>query len=171
MPIELVRIDDRLVHGQIVQGWLKSIDIDKIVVASDMVAGDSMQQMLMAMAVPSSISFEAKEVKDVAKAIVNKEYEKNKVMILASTPADILSLLENNADIKSLNIGGMHFVNGKRQLLRNLSVDDEDVKNLYKISQYGIEIEGRVLPDDERINIVPIIEKEYKEKVAKGKNE
>ena len=54
MPIELVRIDDRLVHGQIVQGWLKVIDINKIVVVSDAVANDRMQQMLLAMAVPSS---------------------------------------------------------------------------------------------------------------------
>ena len=60
MPIELVRIDDRLVHGQIVQGWLKVIDINKIVVVSDAVANDRMQQMLLAMAVPSSVELEIK---------------------------------------------------------------------------------------------------------------
>ncbi|MCL2390624.1 MAG: PTS sugar transporter subunit IIB [Endomicrobia bacterium] len=167
MPIVLVRIDDRLVHGQIVQGWLKNIKVDKIVVASDAVACDSMQQMLMSMAVPANVELEVGKVSDIAQAAVSGNYEKPKTMILTSNPKDVLYMIENGAPIKSVNVGGMHFVNGKRQLLCNLSVDDEDVKNLYKIYEKGIEIEGRVLPADERANIIPVIEKEYT-KICKG---
>jgi PTS system mannose-specific IIB component len=161
MPIVLVRIDDRLVHGQIVQGWLKNISVDKIVVASDIAASDGLQKMLMSMAVPTNVSLEVKNVDDAIKSISDGEYVGAKTMILASSPADILKMLENGADFKSVNVGGMHFVSGKRQLLRNMSVDDCDIENLYKIYVKGIELENRVLPLDERTNIIPVIEKEY----------
>ncbi|AKL97469.1 PTS system mannose/fructose/N-acetylgalactosamine-transporter subunit IIB [Endomicrobium proavitum] len=162
MPVVVVRIDDRLVHGQIVQGWLKNINIDVIVVVSDAVAKDPMQQMLMSMAMPSSTRLEVKNVNEAGASLAKGAYEKDKTMILVSNPADILKMIELGADFKSVNVGGMHFVPGKRQLLCNLSVDDDDVKNLYAIYSKGIEIEGRVLPLDDRLNIIPIIEKEYK---------
>lgn len=168
MPIVAVRIDDRLIHGQIVQGWLKNIDIDKIVVASDTVVSDSMQVMLMSMAVPSNVEFEIKKVDDVADAIISGDYDQKKVMVLVSNPKDIVEMMEKGAVIKSVNVGGMHFVHGKKQLLCNLSIDDEDVKNLYTIHLKGAELEGRVLPLDERVNIVPIIEKEY-QNITKAK--
>jgi mannose/fructose/sorbose-specific phosphotransferase system IIB component len=161
MPIVLVRIDDRLVHGQIVQGWLKNIAVDKIVVASDIAASDGLQQMLMAMAVPANVSLEVKTVDETIKAIASGQYAKPKTMILFSSPADVLKMIENGADFKSVNVGGMHFVNGKRQILRNMSVDDADIENLYEIYVRGIELENRVLPLDERTNIIPVIEKEY----------
>ena len=147
---------------QIVQGWLKNIDVNKIVVVSDSAATDDMQKMLMAMAVPSGIELEVNTVKDTIAAVSAGKYDKDKVMMLAANPKDILYMIENGVDIKSLNIGGMHFVHGKRQLLCNLSVDDKDIEELYAIYTKGVEIEGRVLPSDERVNVIPLIEKEYK---------
>lgn len=160
MPIELVRIDDRLVHGQIVQGWLKIIDINKIVVVSDIVANDQMQQMLLMMAVPSSVDLEMKTIKDASRDALEGKYDKPKTMLLFSNPSDVLGMLENGVDIKSVNVGGMHFSNGKRQVLCNLSVDDKDVEALARIHRKGIEIEGRVLPADERVDVYPVIERE-----------
>lgn len=167
MPIVLARIDDRLIHGQIVQGWLKNIDVDRILVASDGVANDPLQRMLMAMAVPANIELEIKNVCEASEFISGGNYDKQRIMILAASPKDFLYMIENGAPIKSVNIGGMHFVSGKRQLLCNLSVDDEDIKNLRGIYEKGIEIECRVLPSDERTNIIPVIEKEY-EGICKG---
>jgi PTS system mannose-specific IIB component len=161
MPIVLVRIDDRLIHGQIVQGWLKNVAVDKVVVASDIAAGDSLQQILMSMAVPPNISLEVKTVDETIKSIENKEYDKPKTMMLLSNPSDVLKIIKNGVDFKSVNVGGMHFVSGKRQILRNMSVDDMDIESLYEIYIRGIELENRVLPLDERTNIIPIIEKEY----------
>ncbi|MCL2145297.1 MAG: PTS sugar transporter subunit IIB [Endomicrobia bacterium] len=160
MPIELVRIDDRLIHGQIVQGWLKIIHINKIVVISDAVVNDQMQRMLLTMAVPSNIELEIKTVSDASKDALNGNYDKSSTMLLFSNPSDVLAVIESGVDIKSVNVGGMHFTNGKRQLLCNLSVDDNDVEALSKIYRKGIEIEGRVLPSDERIDLFNIIERE-----------
>lgn len=160
MPISLVRIDDRLVHGQIVQGWLKVVPVDILLVASDVASQDKMQQMVMEMAVPGDVKLEVKNLKD-AVNILSRVDNKSSVMVLVASPREAFYILEQGITFNSLNIGGMHFFAGKKQILSNVCADNTDIKFLYKIFQKGIELESRILPNDERLNIIPLIEKEY----------
>ncbi|MDR2665917.1 MAG: PTS sugar transporter subunit IIB [Endomicrobium sp.] len=161
MPIVLVRIDDRLIHGQVVQGWLKAINVDVVLIASDTVAQDETQQILMAMTMPSDVKLVVENLKDATSKVVRGEYAREKMMILTTSPSDVLYMLDNGTDFKSVNVGGMHFKNGKKQLLYNLYADVVDLENLYKICRKGVEIEGRIFPKDEKVNIMHLIEKEY----------
>ncbi|MFA7074620.1 MAG: PTS sugar transporter subunit IIB [Endomicrobiaceae bacterium] len=162
MSIEIVRIDDRLIHGQIVQGWLKTVHITAILVVSDEVSNDQMQQILLAMAVPSTVKLIIKDIKDASCEIANDVYEEEKLMILFSNPQDVVKMIDNGVKFKSVNVGGMHFAHGKKQLLSNLSVNENDVKSfLYLISE-GIELESRALPQDDRYNITEDINIEAK---------
>ena len=160
MAIKIVRIDDRLIHGQIVQGWLKTVDVDKILIVSDEVANDEMQQILLSMAVPSSVKLVIKNIKDASYEIANEVYEKDKLMILFSNPQDIVRMIDNGIKFQSVNIGGMHYAHGKKQLLSNLSVDRNDVEAFLKLINCGIELETRALPQDDRYNAVTDIQKE-----------
>ena len=160
MTIKIVRIDDRLIHGQIVQGWLKTINVDKILIVSDEVANDEMQQVLLSMAVPSSVKLVIKNIKDASYEIANEVYEKDNLMILFSNPQDIVKMIDNGIKFQSINIGGMHYAHGKKQLLSNLSVDRNDVEAFLKLINCGIELETRALPQDDRYNAVTDIQKE-----------
>ncbi|MDR2709713.1 MAG: PTS sugar transporter subunit IIB [Elusimicrobiota bacterium] len=159
MPIVLVRIDDRLVHGQIVQGWLKNINVDKIAVASDFIASDEMQKLLMSLAVPNTIELEIKTLEGIAEQLIANAYEKPRTMIIAAKPSEILFLINKGAKFQSVNVGGMHFAKNKKQILPNIFTDDEDIAILKEISQRGIELEGRILPMDERVDVVAHIKK------------
>lgn len=161
MGIVLVRIDDRLIHGQIVEGWLKIIDVNHIVVISDEVARDRMQQTLLSMAVPSNVKVTCCAVDEAAEKIMAGTLAGDRVLLLLSRPADVLRLVKRGVVLPGVNVGGMHFSQGKQQLLRNLSVDDEDVSALRGIAAAGIELEGRVLPSDERINVIDILRKKF----------
>jgi mannose/fructose/sorbose-specific phosphotransferase system IIB component len=156
MTIVLTRIDDRLIHGQVVEGWLKSIRANRIVVLSDDVARDKMQQILMGMAVPASIKVCSFSIDDGAGQLLAKAFdgEKDRVLLLLSRPRDVVRLLAQGVRLATVNVGGMHFSPGKRQVLRNLSVDDDDVAALRQIAAAGVELEGRVLPQDDRVNIM-----------------
>lgn len=160
MTIKIVRIDDRLIHGQIVQGWLKTIDVDKILIVSDEVANDEMQQVLLSMAVPSSVKLVIKNINDASYEIANEVYEQDNLMILFSNPQDIVKMIDNGIKFQSINIGGMHYAHGKKQLLTNLSVDKNDVMAFLKLINCGIELETRALPQDDRYNAVMDIQKE-----------
>jgi PTS system mannose-specific IIB component len=159
MSVIIVRIDDRLVHGQIVQGWLKNISVEKIAVASDFVAKDNMQKLLMGLAVPNTIELEILSLEDICKAIVSGKYDKPKTMIIAAKPIEVLTMVERGADFKSINVGGMHYGKDKIQILQNVFVDEADMSALLAISQKGIELEGRILPLDERTNVAEAIKK------------
>lgn len=162
MGIEVIRIDDRLIHGQIVQGWLKTVFVNRILVVSNEVANDEMQKALLSMAVPSTVELSIKNIKDASSEIINNVYEKEKVMILFSNPCDIVKMMDNGVKFHSVNVGGMHFIHGKKQLLSNVSVDSNDIKAFLKLISCGIELESRILPNDERHSISDTIKKEAK---------
>lgn len=159
MPIILTRIDDRLIHGQVVEGWLKVIRVDHIAVVSDQVARDKVQQALLGMAVPCNIKVTNLPVDDAAQKIKDAFFEKDRVLLLLSRPQDVLRLLQAGVKLASVNVGGMHYAQGKRQILRNLCVDDGDLDALRQISKLGVELEGRVLPSDDRINIMDVLKR------------
>jgi mannose/fructose/sorbose-specific phosphotransferase system IIB component len=163
MPIILVRIDDRLIHGQIVEGWLKTINASHIVVVSDQVAQDKMQQVLLNMAAPGNIKVTSLSVEDAAQKIVANCFVEDRVLLLLSSAGDVLRLVKLGVKFGSVNVGGMHYTKGKKQLLRNLSVDEKDYKDLLEIAASGIELEGRVLPADEKIDIIEVLTKAKKE--------
>ncbi len=162
MAIEVVRIDDRLIHGQIVQGWLKVIQVDKILLVSDEVASDKMQQILLSMAMPSTVKLVIKNIKDASYELLNDVYDNDKLMVLFANPQDIVKMFENGVKFTSINVGGMHFSHGKTQILKNLSVNEQDVISFMKLIENGVELEARILPSDERYNIAEDIRNQAK---------
>src|SRR3989339_648619 len=160
MSIILVRIDDRLIHGQIVEGWLKPINANHILVISDDVARDRMQQILLGMAVPIGVKFTSLSVDEGAKKINDEFFAKDRVLLLVPGPEPLLRLLRQGVKFESVNVGGMHYGPGKKQILRTLCVDKDDIDTLMEIRSMGIELEGRVLPDDERMDITDVLKRE-----------
>ncbi len=160
MSIKVVRIDDRLIHGQIVQGWLKTVQIDKILVISDEAANDEMQQILMSMAVPASVKLVIKNIKEASDDLANGVFDRDNLMVLFSNPQDVVKVIDNGINFQSVNVGGMHYSHGKKQLLSNLSVDRSDVESFLKLLSLGVELEARALPQDDRYNIIFDIQKE-----------
>ncbi|MGA2090002.1 MAG: PTS sugar transporter subunit IIB [Endomicrobiales bacterium] len=161
MPIILTRIDDRLIHGQVVEGWVKAISINHIIVISDEVANDKMQQALLSMAVPNTINVTVLSIDAAVTALKSTLYAKDNLLLLLSKPADVVRLLDQGVALTSVNLGGMHYAQGKTQLLRNLSVNDADLDALFAISAKGVELEGRILPRDERVNVIEILRKKF----------
>ena len=157
MPIVLSRIDDRLIHGQVVEGWLRKIRVNYIIVVSDEVAGDKMQQTLLGMAAPSDVRVSSFSIEDAGTKLVSDQFSDESIMLLFSCPGDVLRLLKTGVKLSSVNVGGMHYSTGKKQILRNLSVDEDDIKVFYEIDKLGVELEGRILPNDQRKNIMEII--------------
>jgi mannose/fructose/N-acetylgalactosamine-specific phosphotransferase system component IIB len=159
MAVVLFRIDDRLIHGQVVEGWLSNIRVDAILVANDLVAHDDMQKTLMSMAIPQGIEVFIDTVNDALKQLKQGVFEKRRTLILVESPKDAYLLLNGGVTITSLNVGGMHFRTGKLQICEYISIDDEDKKYFKQIAEKGIKIEGRTIPDMEKLDIVKELSK------------
>lgn len=148
MGIALLRVDDRLVHGQVVEGWLPSLKADLIVVVSDAAAADPVQAALMKMAMPPSVGLLVVTVADAAKTLASPQMAARRALVLVPGPAEALALLKQGVAVDRVNVGGLHFTVGKVQLGRALFLDEKDKTALREISARGVRLEGKPLPSD-----------------------
>ncbi|OGS01329.1 MAG: hypothetical protein A3G41_02405 [Elusimicrobia bacterium RIFCSPLOWO2_12_FULL_59_9] len=141
-----VRVDDRLVHGQIVEGWLPYLKVHRVVVVSEEAAADPIQRTLMKLAVPESIQLKILSV-DAAAAELS-ESGQVKTLVLVPSPQEALALLEKGIAFESLNVGGLHYNAGKVQLGKAIFLSDTDRSALKSIAEKGVSLEGRAVPSD-----------------------
>jgi len=159
MNIGLARIDDRLIHGQVATRWTKETNVSRIIVISDEVAADHVRKTLLTQVAPPGVTA---HVVDVAKAIRvwnNPKYAGDRVMLLFTNPTDVWRLVEAGVDIKSVNIGGMAFRQGKTQVNNAVSVDEKDIEAFKKLNERGIELEVRKVSSDSRLKMMDLINK------------
>jgi PTS system mannose-specific IIB component len=168
MSVILVRIDDRLVHGQVIEGWVKSLRINHVVVASDAVAADEMQRALYCLAVPYGIKLDCLSVIDAAKGWAQDAWGADKVILLTSNPQDVVRLVQAGAPVKSVNVGGMHYRQGRIQVLKAVSLDDSDVTAFRVLAEKKIALEARPLPLDEPVNVSTLLNEWQQQQKAMG---
>lgn len=151
MPnILLTRIDNRLVHGQVGVTWVSSVGANLLVVADDAVSKDTLQQQLMGITAKSSgidiRFFSIQKTID----IIHKASSKQKIFLIVRRPQDVVRLLEGNVPITKVNVGNMHFSEGKRKISSKVYVDDHDLEQFKKIKEFGVELYIQDVPDSEK---------------------
>lgn len=147
MGLELVRCDDRLIHGQVVIGWTRSRGITTIVAVDDKTASDKFQMQLMKMATPPGVKPIFLSVEDAIKKIKDGEFEKSKYMILVKTPKTINDLISGGVNIKEVNVGNQRSGEGKVKLLNFVYSTNDEIAEWKKLNDNGIKLYGQTLPD------------------------
>ncbi len=156
MDLALLRIDDRLIHGQVVIGWIPHLKTQVVVVACDEAAADATQTMLMEMALPEGIALLVLSVEEAARRLVDGS-DRRRVLVLVPGPREALRLLELGVSCATVNVGGLHYTAGRVQLGKAIFLGDEDRKALRAISRRGTALEGRALPGDPTLDIVSLL--------------
>lgn len=150
------RVDNRLVHGQVGMTWVNSIQANLVLVANDAVANDSVQQSLMDMVLPEGVQSRYFTIEKTIN-VIHKASDAQKIFLVVKTPQDALKLVEGGVPIKYLNIGNMHFLEGKKQISATVSVDEDDIKTLKRLNELGVELDLRGVPSDKGKNIMELI--------------
>ena len=138
--IVYARVDDRLVHGQVMTAWVLHTKASKVIIVDDKAAKDSFMKMIMKSAMPSSLEL---EVLSVSSAI----------SYLAKTPMVFLDLHDAGVSIQEVGIGGIGARADRRKLYRNIAVNEEEMKSIKAMQSKGMDVYIRVVPDDKRIEI------------------
>ena len=157
--IVLVRIDDRLIHGQVVVGWVNEVKANHIVVANDNIARDETYKSLMEIAVPRSVKVSFFNIDEASEKLQDNEMDKQKILLLVNNPDDLLTMVKKGLMLKSINVGGMRFSRGKKEILKSVYVNNKDIEAFKKLSALGIEIEGRATPTDKMLDIICLLKK------------
>lgn len=157
MDIKLVRIDDRLIHGQVAIVWSRESGANRIIVVSDEVAEDKIRSTLVKQAAPPGIKVNVLDIGKAVRVFNNPKYEQEKVFYLFTKPQDIVQMLEEGVPIKEVNVGGMQYKNGKKQINKAVSVDDADIQAFYKLDDLGVKLDGRVVATDPKNDFIKIL--------------
>ncbi|WMC20237.1 MAG: PTS mannose transporter subunit IIAB [Enterobacteriaceae bacterium PSpyr] len=157
MNIKLIRIDDRLIHGQIVTRWVKEIYVNRIIVINDEVNNDNIRKTLLTQISPPGITSHVINIDKTIRVWNNPKYFNDNVMFLFTNPNDILKIIKKGIKIKSINIGGMSYKKGKKQINDAISVNEKDIKAFKELNSLGIELEVRKVPSDRKVNIMDLI--------------
>lgn len=151
--IQLLRIDNRLVHGQVGLIWVSSVGANMIVVVDDLVAKDNVQQQLMSLTAQSSgVQIRFFSVQQ-AISTIPKASPQQKLFIVCRTPVEARQLIEGGLEISKINVGNMHFSEGKRQLSKRVFVDDKDMEDLTFLKNTGVDITIQDVPTSTKENI------------------
>lgn len=150
LVVGLARIDDRLIHGQVATRWTKESKVSRIVVVSDDVAKDQVRTQMLKSVAPPGVTAHVVDVQKMIRVWNNPEYADERMMLLFTNPTDVLRLLEAGVGIKSVNIGGMAYREGKQMITSAVSVDEKDIAAFKAIDAMNIELDVRKVSNDSR---------------------
>ena len=154
-----VRIDDRLIHGQIVVGWTRSAGVTCILVADDKTAKDRIQCSLMRMATPVGLTAEFLSIDDAAEKIMNGGYNDENLMILVRGPKAIIGLLDRGVEIKGLSIGNLRSAPEKIKLLSHVYAIPEEIEDWKELDRRSIKMIAQILPDQTKTDFNEVLKK------------
>ncbi len=148
MPnILMTRIDNRLVHGQVGVTWVNALGANLIVVANDEVSQDSVQQNLMQMVVPDAIGIRFFSIQKTID-IIDKASPKQKIFLVTRTPEDAWRLVKGGVPIKMINIGNLHFAEGKEQISKTVSLGESEREAFRHLRDANVKLEIRRVPTE-----------------------
>lgn len=154
MNITLARIDDRLIHGQVTTVWSKVANAQRIIICNDEVYNDDVRRTLLRQAAPPGMKVNVVNLEKAIAVYHNPQYHDETVFYLFTNPHDVLTMVQRGVKIATLNIGGMAWRPGKKQLTKAVSLDPEDIQAFQQLDKLGVKLDLRIVASDPSINIL-----------------
>jgi mannose/fructose/N-acetylgalactosamine-specific phosphotransferase system component IIB len=146
MGIELNRIDDRLIHGQVVVGWGQPLDIRFIVLVDDTVATSDWERDLYRMGVPPEMELRFADVATAVKQYAEYAADLRPGILLTGDISTMYRLVSSGAAIRDVNVGGLHYRAGRAGRLRYVFLTPEEETELRQLAGLGVKITAQDVP-------------------------
>jgi len=162
--IEMLRVDDRLIHGQIAIRWTKYLMVDSIVVANDEAATDKLLTTALKLACPKDLKLMVCKIDEAIELLNNPKLKERKILVIVNQLPDALELLKNVNDIKVFNIGNYgkntkEDNRHKKMYSEELMADEKDLELLREIISTGAKCTVQLLPDRECLSLESLLNK------------
>ena len=160
--IKLCRLDDRMIHGQIVTKWSRVVPVDRIIVANDQAGSNPIIAKSLLMAAPGNIKVAVKTVKDAVELLHNPKASAHDILLIVANPQDLLTVVEQVEGIHRVNIGNWGLLeasDGKqREMVSQFVALSEDEKAiLAKVNEKVEDFVLQVTPDVSAIKVSSIL--------------
>jgi mannose/fructose/N-acetylgalactosamine-specific phosphotransferase system component IIB len=148
--VALIRVDNRLVHGQVLEAWLPALDAHGVLVADDEAATNVLARSAMALAIPPKVQFQVMKVAAAAELLRpgGSGVPSVRTLLVVRDVRDAAALHELGAPLPHLNLGNVHFATGRRQVAPSVYLDVGEMQALARLAAGGTEIEARAVPSE-----------------------
>lgn len=149
--ILLLRVDHRLLHGQVAFSWTQNLGADCILIANDDVVNDNLRKTTMKLAKPQGVKLVIKSLKDSVEALKSGVTDKYKLFIVVESVEDAYKLAKEVEEIKQINLGGVKAKENTKNISKAVNLLSEEEKLLKELQSLGVEIEIRQVANDTKI--------------------
>ena len=158
MGIQLYRIDDRLIHGQVVVGWGQPLNIRFLVLVDDMVAGSDLEKDLYRMAVPPEMDVIFTDVASAIREHSRYASDPRPGLVLTGDIASMYRLVKGVKAIGSVNLGGIHHRAGRSEKLRYVFLTPDEENQLRELEAAGVEVTAQDVPSSRAVPLPEVLE-------------
>ncbi len=148
MALKLVRVDDRLIHGQVVAIWLKALGAKRIVIVDDRTARDDFLREVLELAAPPGVPVEVHDLASGTERVRELVADPEPVFVIMRSPVTALRMREAGVEFPLLNVGGIGAGPGRRPLYRNISASPEEIEAMRRLEELGTRVELRIVEND-----------------------
>ncbi|EME7168083.1 PTS sugar transporter subunit IIB [Enterococcus faecium] len=149
-----VRMDERLIHGQVAGIWAPSLHTQRIIVINDEAAADTLQKSSLRMAAPTSMRLSVLPVESAAKNIRSGKYGKQRLFLVFKNPTDVLRYLKAGGKLTHVNVGNMSYKEGSKDITKSIKVLDEEIDVFESIAAMDINVTAQLVPNDPVIDFM-----------------
>jgi mannose/fructose/N-acetylgalactosamine-specific phosphotransferase system component IIB len=146
--VKLLRVDERLLHGQVALNWVSNVGASSILIANDEVMQNEMSKMALKMAKPSGVNLAIRDIKGAVELLKDPRSFDVTVFVIVRTLTDALRLAQQTDAIKYVNIGGIKKKEGGKLIAPAVFLNNEDAEVLKQLSVLVEKMEFRMLPSD-----------------------
>lgn len=143
-----VRIDFRLIHGQVANLWANAKQVSRFMVVDDQLATDDMQKQVLRMACPAAVKLSVLPLEKASANIQAGKYDAQRLFILAKKPETLLRLIESGVQLPEINVGNMSSLNEVKRVGLNIGMDECDIEAFKKLQEKGIHMYAQMVPSD-----------------------
>lgn len=157
MTITAVRIDGRLIHGQVANLWAPKLNISRIMVVDNEVAKNDIEKQGLKLATPNGIQLSVLSIETAAKNILDNRYASQSVLIISRAPKPILELIDRGVDIDKINIGNMSQNSDTQKITKSVNVDEKDIEIFEELSSRGIILSHQMVPNSKEEDFTKLL--------------
>jgi PTS system mannose-specific IIB component len=156
VSLRLVRIDDRLIHGQVVAVWLRALGARRIVIVDDASARDEFLREVLTLAAPDGVPVEVYDVASGAARCIELAKTPEPVIVLARSPRTMLALRRAGVPIEVVDLGGMGGGPGRKRFHKTISVSPDELRELRELEELGTRVVVQIVADDRPIPLAQL---------------
>lgn len=157
--VVLARVDDRLIHGEVVSVWTPTLSANRIIVADDSVAADKFNSRVIKALAPAGVKVNVFTVDEAAERLKRDAIPGEKIIVLAKTPITFERIIDAGVEIDSVNLGGMGIREDRVPFIKNVACNEKEKTSVKNMLDKKVNVYYQLVPEQQVIDAAGYIDK------------